>query len=705
MLKLLYKTLLISVMSSSLMTMNMAAFAQTAPTAQMSQSEDSGLTRDSNGVLKKTESHKFDGVKSADMLASITMLATGTIAGRMAAKYRPMTTDVMIAAVGGLAFIAGEVLSNIKFKKTIDDMSVEITKTNDGKMDQAQIDRLQDLKKSYVEAKKTTGTKKMLQLAAATAFAGAGALAAYMAYQEYSLFATCMGDIKTNSAAVKLCPEAVATPALSAVCEKCGVSLDAFGEQMDAINSARKFPGPSLIENGQVTPMQAAAKTTLAAICKEPSASSAAAIGIVTPACTAALTIQSLDQIFTYKPSALGADNGNSLLNKILFGSQVPKISYEFRQSRELSGFEKISDQVLNLFLPKADASWIPLLGLGASAAVSYFLISGVLATAVDMQMFVPFNRAIAFAALGGLSLLASQASQRQMDKLDANIAKIDQILKDLDALQNGIKANNVNEQQIKLATLQANQTADLEMTPNPATKTDCATSMGSSNCTPLANQLASMPGFADLPDSFKSIASQSAKVGDGLSGTNSISGSTLTAASSLAGKQNAVGKLLANTQKKLNDQLASMGKPKIDFAKEQNNFLKRLNAQTAKGLNSGGMSAGGFLSSIGGSPLSGSQEASKVADKGSSQKSPASGGLTGGASAVKDKGFDLDFKEAGAGEGTLAAGGAPQQEGKFDIGSNDINTNSGESIFQLISNRYIKSGYPKLLDEIPVKK
>ncbi|MBC7539013.1 MAG: hypothetical protein H7281_09345, partial [Bacteriovorax sp.] len=519
MLKLLYKTLLISVMSGSLMTINMTAFAQEttgSATAQMSKSSESNVTRDKNGVLKKTETHKFDGVESADMLASITMLATGTIAGRMLVSYRPVTNDVMIAAVGGLAFMAGEVISNVKFKKTIEDMSVEITKTNDGKKDQAQIDRLQDLKQSYEEAKKTTGTKKTMQLAAAAAFAGAAAFASYMAYQEYTLAANCKTALTASTETLNVCIKAGLTAAAAVpvgtllvkeglACGTCQAQLAPFSIYMKSIEAQRVSPGPSALESSQITPEQT---TALLPKCVAETASGAViapkAGSAVNMACGAALKSEMLHQVFSYKPNAsLFSDNGNSLINKILFGSQIPVVSYEQMQSKNLSGFEKISYQVLNLFLPEAEASWLPLLGLGVATTASYVLISGTLATTVDMQMFVPLNRAIAFGTLAGLSFLASKASQDQMDKLDANIVKIDQILKDMDTLQNGIKTNNVNEQQIKLAAFQANQAQEIPLNPNPAVKSDCASSMGSSNCKPLANQVANMPGFSDLPDSF----------------------------------------------------------------------------------------------------------------------------------------------------------------------------------------------------------
>jgi hypothetical protein len=648
------------------------------------------------------------------MLASITMLAAGTIAGRMAKSYRPVTTDVMIAAVGGLAFIAGEVISNVKFKKTIDDMSLEVTKTNDGKQDQAQITRLQDLKKSYEEAKKTTSTKKTMQLAAAAAFAAASATALTLAFQEDAMDATCQGAMNTAQAGLTTCiaagdaakltiPAGTLIVTEGEICRACLPELTTYKAALAARDIKAKIPAPSKIKEVEGKAPEAYLATgaclAQAAIGNEVKLIA----GGVNGACKPALTFKKLMETFT--PNPVGASNGNTekILNNILFGGNRAVASYEMYQSREIGFF----NQTLNFLMPTAEAGWLPMLGLAGGALGSYILITGTLGTAIDTQMYVPTNRAIAFGVLGGLSYLASQASQDQIDKLDKNIAKIDQILTDLNTLQNGLKTNNVNEQQIKLAAFQANQVQDIPLSVNASVKTDCASSMGASNCTPLSSQVASMPGFSDLPDSFKSIASQSAKLGDGLSGTNSISGSTLSTASSLAGKQNAIAKLLARTQSKLNDQLESLGKPRIDFDKEQSDLLKKMNSQTAKALRSRGVSAGNFLSSIGGTPLSASA-APKIADIASAKKSFIPGGAgsaPGASSAAKDKGFELDFKEAPAGDAALAAGGASGKEGKFDIGSNDINTNSGESIFQLISNRYIKSGYPKLLDEIPVKK
>lgn len=717
MLRHLYKTLIISIMCGSLSIMNMTAFAQEAG-AQGSTSTTTkakptnAVTRDANGVYKKTDKHSFSKIEDADMLASITMLAVGTIAGRALVSYKPMTTDLMVAGAGGAAFMVGEIMSNVAYKKKMDDMTVEITKSSDGQKDQAQIQRLEDLKKSYEEAKKTTNTKKMLQTAAAAAFAGAAAMAAWAAYTEYSLFLKCMTALKTQSPLVKACPEskastlaAPAAAALEAACQSCTVGLDGLLMQMQTINVERQSPGPSMVEKGTIFPKQTAAKAYLSGICKAPSTSSEAAILKVTPLCLAALEAESVNQIYGYKPTV--TYNENNLLNKILFPVQAPKFSYEIMQSRDLSS-SVLVEKLFDLILPKAEAGWLPLLGLGASTAATYFLITGTLATTVDMQMFVPFNRAIAFGGLAVLSFLAVKSSDNQIKKIDKNISDIDKILTEMNALASGIKTNTIQERQIHMAGFNTSNHADVQLSTNPSVKTDCITSNSSSNCTSLTNELKAMPDFANLPDSFKGIASQAAKLGDGLSGTNVISGSTLSTAANLANKANAISKAQKSVQAKLNGLYGA--NRQVDFDKAEKNLIGKWNEQTAKALRSKDTSAGSFLGSIGMSPIA-SPDSKTAAVAPAPGKKPVTFG-TGSNSApgtgpAKEKDFELDFKEEGVAEAGFAStgdGSAATKDEVYDIGQNDINTNSNESIFQMISNRYIKSGYPKLLEEEPVK-
>jgi hypothetical protein len=53
-------------------------------------------------------------------------------------------------------------------------------------------------------------------------------------------------------------------------------------------------------------------------------------------------------------------------------------------------------------------------------------------------------------------------------------------------------------------------------------------------------------------------------------------------------------------------------------------------------------------------------------------------------------------------GDTLYAAGGSGKPE--YDMKTNEISGEYGPSLFEVISRRYIKSGYPKLLEEEPTE-
>ncbi|MBY0413192.1 MAG: hypothetical protein K2Q18_03460, partial [Bdellovibrionales bacterium] len=61
---------------------------------------------------------------------------------------------------------------------------------------------------------------------------------------------------------------------------------------------------------------------------------------------------------------------------------------------------------------------------------------------------------------------------------------------------------------------------------------------------------------------------------------------------------------------------------------------------------------------------------------------------------------FKLDFKDSGMGDLAMANTGAGSAAApEYEMNVNDIGKEDGPSIFEVISNRYLKSGYPKLLE------
>ena len=689
MLKHLYKTLLISVISGSLLSFNPAVALADGETR---------TTTDNNGVITAKKNYKFDEVSDADMITSVAMIAGGIITGRMIRFYRPLTMDVVVAGAAGAAYIAGELVTTVKFRGKIKEMTIEVEKKNDGTVNEEQVKRLQDLKASYEEAKKTTNFKRILQLGAATAFGVAGTMAAYMYLTEDTSIAPCKAAITTAQKELASCVSSGATgvgASEAASCAKCATELTAYSTSYLKFINQRAVPMFSFAADKKTIDSEASLKKPICMA--DPGIASKEVSASIEKVCTkASVEIMIANQTNAKAP-------GERILKEVGFFKKILNLpTYTFDINHKKENKKELMDKILGFLIPKAEAGTFQLLGYGASTLAAITLVSGTTMTAIDTQMFVPRNRAVAWGLLAGVSLMSAKSSDNIMKKLDANIAKIDSILADLNKLAKGVKAQNLTQQGISISTIPQGLTSGVTFSTDVSQTTDCMANNSSTNCTPLANKLSSMPGFANLPESFKDIASQSVALGDKLNGANSISGSTITSAESLGAKQNAVANLLRK-------QVSAMNKlnGKNTYEKNQEQFQKALAAKIKKDLASKGMTATGFMASIGSTPIDSSIKLPKDDDL-LKTKAVVSGGTGVSGSGASDDGANslkLDFNEQAPAD-TLsmgevnATGAAPE----YDMKSPDINGEFGPSLFELISGRYIKSGYPKLLEEEPAK-
>jgi hypothetical protein len=339
MIKLIYKSLLIAVISGSLTAGNFVyalgpaqntedpAAANinagaTTNTGNSNPSQTQNWVKDKDGTLAQQEKHDFKGVKGNDMLSSITMLVIGVIGTRMAIAYNPKTTDVYVAAAGAAAFIAGEVMSNLKFSGEIKDMSVDITKRVDGKPNNEQIEILNKLKKSYEDAKGATQTKRMLQMAAAAGFGVAAGIAVYKAFTDKTQGAQCVaaltmaqGQLETLAVAQAASPEPV-TKALAPKTRACSGALKAWQAQFSAKEASVEPPklstGVAAEDKAQTISLTSKDPTT-------PIVCTGETIGIISAsasACKVKIATEKADRTAT--PAVETGFNHHELIEKIL---------------------------------------------------------------------------------------------------------------------------------------------------------------------------------------------------------------------------------------------------------------------------------------------------------------------------------------------------------------------------------------------------
>ena len=702
-----FKTMFIGVISSGLITTPVLSqtntnYAPAAATSTATSAPDKGstlatsttVTTDQDGRKGLTKTYDLDGVKSNDMIASITGIAVGAIGARMAMNYKPITTDVMIAAVGGAAFIAGELMSNMKAKGDLEKQTAEVQMKKGMAPNQEQIEYFQKLKKSYEEAKSATKTKKTMQMAASVAFGAAAAMATYYAFNEVAGDARCKAAMSLAATQYGTCAAAsvtVVAASEAAACAACAAQLAPYQAQWTAAEANRQTPGSSAAKSGTDKPVQ----TKLAAgPCPASGGGTAAGItAAVTSACSSVVALKLAGSPFG-PPS-----NGVSYLNNILYPQ--PKIVYSEFQSRENLSFDKL----LDVFFPRAQAGWMPMFGLAGGALASYFLISGPLGIQIDSMMYVARNRAIVFAGLAGLSFMAAKSSDNQIKQIEGNIAKIDAILKEMLDYSKGVTTANTKPQQVQIQAVDPSKGINQLYTADQKAKSPCLTSSGTDNCTSVEESITKSAGFGSLPPSMQALARETAGLGDSLSGKNGISGAALGKADSLGAKRGAVNGLLKKTQTKFNN--ASKGK-KTDFDKEAGKFLGGMAATVKRSMQKNGISPGGMLASLGGHPMDSSALGKPLEETLTKGEAPVAGsiGSDGIAPEKKEDGENLNLDFAAAPELAEGAGAEGAAAAEYDVSTNEIHGENGPSIFEVISSRYLKSGYSKLLEEEqPVKK
>lgn len=745
MLKFFYKIILVSFLSGSLLLMDFNYKGQ-------------GLSWNN----ARAESVKMaDTEGGMNMMATLTMVVVGVLASRLY-KYK-MTLDIGLATAGAVAFISGDIIAFLKNKEVMKDLEKQIVRDEKGNIDQKQIDSFVKLKKSYMAAKDTATTKKMLQMAAAAAFAGAGIAAFTMATTEEAAQAQCMLGLKAAVATAFVTDEAVCTqldanfvscntpcpeaslPAAVLACEAtcitafkvpattCHATTKAckakIGTDMALFTKyivTRETPKPSipaLLEDTTQSNVISSVFPKSVGVCTPYGAKMLAAETIGN--CPAAAMLATAQASGGPPPTIVGSNQQQ--IKKFIF----PHLHFQAEES-EKSLVENSINKVSDFFFSKANAVGIlDALGIAADQAIEYVVAtSQSLSTTLDLSLLIPKRRAIVWGVLSALSLASSMATGSEITKIEGNIAKIDAILNSMNSLQNGVgQANNlaatkpvVDLKSVQNNPIGLNQNMKMGINPNKPGNYDlvanggsplpCVTGSDSANCQSLSQKMVGLNALDSMPAFAQSQVGNITKLADGLSGASSLSGSTLELSKNLAGQQNALSLELKKQQLKLQNKLRSLGS-KIDLASESNKLEASMRAIVKKGLDGRKTTAAAMYASFGGasSGSTGSSTPSIPANDTSikSKNAYSNGGGVAPAYNPYSKDSSLENSETA----TLAAptdnaiANSVDAKGKSApsiddyILGNDITQDKDTSIFNLISKRYKKSGYPRLFKEI----
>ena len=709
MLKHIYKTFLIAILSCSLMTLNISHQGIHFSNVQ-------------------AETLKTDGIKDEGLMATLTMTAVGFIAARLY-KYK-MTPDIMVAAAGGVAFLAGEVLAASQLKKVAKDLETEIKRDKNGKIEQAQIESLEKLKKSYQEAKKTANTKKMLQMAAAAAFAGAGVMAYFFTAQEDAAFLTCnttvtaavgggLGTCITASQASCIGPQyAACAPPLVAICNSCATTISSFHAKRSEHKVTREVPIASLPGLTKDIAQVAIEKGSIAAITAACASPQAAPMG---KAANGACQPWAAAYPVNNSAGSPVMDNFGSIENQfmksILTKHGPTSIAHIIKNDKSLM------EEIMNMIVPSANASLLSPMGIASSLAIAFVMATSTsLAMTVDTFLLTPRKRAMVWGVLAGLTFMASQATDQAIQKIDQNIQKIDQILNYMYNLNPATTTANVPTKPAVVTPVKP-QNQGVNFDPDSYESTDvsggspnggtpCFTKETNGKCEEFGADVLKSPAVLGMAPAIQMQLKDFAKMGEGFNRRGTFTNGAMSDAARMANGFNAMKSAYDKAKKNYDD-----NRKKFDIKGKKNigdlnafDLEGKMRAAVVKQLKAQNMSPSQMMAAFGSGSMYTPGGEKPDTSMASLDETPNANAMANVIDiSAPETAASADFGGA-AGEGDEAskaslmaikgAGAKGTSIDDYDL-KNDITKDKETSLFDLISNRYQKSGYPRLFKRV----
>jgi hypothetical protein len=604
-------------------------------------------------------------------LTSITMMSMSLIT-RHLYTYKPkMTADMILASAGGETYLSAEVFSTGEFKSLDRDLQKIVATISDGKQTEAHADMITSL----TDAREILTTKKMLQLDAATSFSSAALSAHQM--KEVEVPSSLPEVSFTQKAFSMVMALAYAGDAESKLLqtteyEKCTKKLASIGEggmSSPAVNACGLWDAKAL-RDAAATATQSVVDLVKVRdqVASSQSNKEQADAARAKMEADVGKVVALKDKLQKKSPECAALVNGVKE-SCTAFGKLVTE--HEVFKSSVIKGlFSEIPDQrgqgildsIFNITVSKAEAGLSPedfiggIFSLGDANTTIMMALTPEQAVEFDKLLFSPGKRAKLWESLESRAKKAADATQSEIDKIDINIEKTKMI--QVNVLPK-YKLESVLD--FFIAKVQA------ETSKKPLTsevKIPCAAGPGNTFCPSLSKRLRTAAGFSYLPPMFKSVALQITDFADELGGSNTLSPKTIANGEKILAKSAGVNSLLKKY-------------PGAKDKKSEDAIFKRFNDITANVLRKNNTTPARFFASYSGSTLSKTDAAS----------SPVK-------AAVKRTGIStkatLPEKQAAA---------AIKRPGEKNYKLNDINQNKDESIFTVISDRYLKSGFSKLFE------
>ncbi|EQC50167.1 hypothetical protein M899_2905 [Bacteriovorax sp. BSW11_IV] len=697
----------------------------------------------------KQKSEQMDTEKGGDFMNIITMMLMGYILSRQVIMCKPVPTDVMVAAGAGIVYVGGEIYSLNAYKKMKDE-KIDYVVTEDGSANEDQIEYLNKQKESYQDVIKTAKTKKMIQLAA-TVGLGAAAVMAYMIDTKEKIAATTCAMCGANagiegkrvilvstptqpSAAVKTEVTALDTASTAACTAANAEALGTLSTQLSACVEKQTFAAlntmacaPLTVGSNKLFNPNSIESKLLANNFTETFFQDVL-ISLKDSGLDHEIASDYLDQYHSLNllakisPFKLNQPNNNdSNIDSYFKARDYDRFLEGEVSSLSIDDYKKYQNNLNELDLPKKDLNsflsfaaqkGMDLIFPEANASIMGFgpVAMGVVAalfmplnSMTDVHMAHPFTRAIIYGVLTGMAYMSTRSIDNVISKAEGNIEKIDGIIKKLmyygtekkldgsyKMLSNGSfkpfdkgRAINISDGNSKMSCVVEGSKPGV--------------------CGSLGSAIRNSSTFSSLPSNFATTVGTLGDVADGVQGSATIGSGTLSSMDALGSQSNAIGKLMKDQKKKLSDLMNKNGKKGPNLDAMASKLQAKMKKAVEDGLKKKGMTPEGFLASAGiAAPIEAQKEKAEEVAAVNTEALKNAGLVDSKAntnSGMNDFKFtDLDSEESNGMDATDDAVAALNESRESQ---DDIIKNKDVSIFKVISTRYLKSGYPRLLDEI----
>lgn len=713
-------------------------------------SSTTGTSTEETQARTKTKDAKLSEVdtNSENFLNLITMMAIGYIVSRQIILCKPNPTDTLVAAAAGIAYVAGEIYSTTQYKK-LKDEQLKYVISDDGSTNEKQVELLQQQKKGYQDVIKTAQTKKTIQMAATAGLGIASAMAAFAGIQDITTTTGCSmcgpgtkavalskegvvkSPVPSTAKKTKLIALSVAmnaacvadstasmgtTSAAMVACE----TENAFSNYFNtACAPATAYSNPNSLEEKYIASLFKSEsfideiKDEFMAIQTSKENINIDRFGIPK------LIDQNFPAVKKFEGNIISRNDYFAYRDQLRFNNGEVKTSslkeYEdfnknlnFVSTKEEQGLLSYAvEKGFDLVFPKAHAGAFGLVGAAAAVFMGVTMTQG---QALDLWFAHPEGRAISYAGMTALSLLASKTTDKIIKTSEENIEKIDKIIERMNRYATGDNDPGKYERLANGKFVKLAKGRKINITDGSDKLSCIAEGSEDGKCASVEKMLERSNYLSQFPAGLTSAGALSTKVADSLQGSSSLSGASLDAVNELGSKNGAIKNLNTKIRKQLAEAQKKAGINDRDFNTLTDKFTNDMRNAVSRALKKNGQTPSSFLASAGiSAPVSGDDAAKKaLADKKLQEDLKKNLAKKAGATKLGtgkgSGGFTLDLEEDDKEkEIAMNAKKVAELNENREV-KEDIIKDKGVSLFKVISVRYLKSGYPRLLEEIEEK-